>query len=300
MLLSSILIVFWALTSVNAGTIAGEYRRATIEELTPVQISQFTPFTRFASAAYCSLEAMSLWTCGADCEANSDFMPTATGGDGGFVQRWYVGYSPSLHSVVVAHQGTDPVRIEAIIADVAFVPTVLNPELFPGVTFPVLVHGGFALQHARAAKAILSAVKITIARHNATKVALVGHSLGGALALLDSVYLPLHIKGVEFHTITYGLPRVGNIAFANYVDKHTSLTRINNKRDPIPTTPLQLLSYRHPSGEVHITGGNKWLACPGQENPSFRCTFGSVPLLLVGNPLDHHGSYNGVNMGDGC
>ncbi|KAF7784892.1 hypothetical protein Agabi119p4_1057 [Agaricus bisporus var. burnettii] len=267
MLLSSILIVFWALTSVNAGTIAGEYRRATIEELTPVQISQFTPFTRFASAAYCSLEAMSLWTCGADCEANSNFIPTATGGDGGFVQRWYVGYSPENRG---------------------------------DYTLPVLVHGGFALQHARAAKAILSAVKITIARHNATKVALVGHSLGGAIALLDSVYLPLHIKGVEFHTITYGLPRVGNIAFANYVDEHTSLTRINNKRDPIPTTPLQLLSYRHPSGEVHITGGNKWLACPGQENPSFRCTFGSVPLFLVGNPLDHHGSYNGVNMGDGC
>lgn len=80
----------------------------------------------------------------------------------------YVGYSPSLQSVVVAHQGTDPVRMfvyytdcisfvsfiqelpsEAIIADVAFVPTVLNPDLFPGVTFPVLVHGGFALQHAR-------------------------------------------------------------------------------------------------------------------------------------------------------
>lgn len=32
--------------------------------------------------------------------------------------------------------------------------------------------------------------------------------LGAALALLDSVYLPLHISGVSFKTVVYGLPRV--------------------------------------------------------------------------------------------
>ena len=33
-------------------------------------------------------------------------------------------------------------------------------------------------------------------------------SLGAAIALLDSVYLPLHVSGVSFQTFTYGLPRV--------------------------------------------------------------------------------------------
>ena len=37
---------------------------------------------------------------------------------------------------------------------------------------------------------------------------MVGHSLGAAIALLDSVYLPLHVKGVTFKTVVYGLPRV--------------------------------------------------------------------------------------------
>lgn len=107
----------------------------------------------------------------------------------------------------------------------------------------------------RTAEDILSVVRTTILKHNATKVSLIGHSLGGALALLDSIYLPLHINGVEFRTITYGLPRVGsfisllhgtkltpvqqvgNEAFADYVDTHTTLTHINNKKDLVPTLP---------------------------------------------------------------
>ena len=36
-------------------------------------------------------------------------------------------------------------------------------------------------------------------------------------ALLDAVYLPLHLPTTTtFATTTYGMPRVGNIAFANY------------------------------------------------------------------------------------
>ena len=31
---------------------------------------------------------------------------------------------------------------------------------------------------------------------------------GAAITLLDAVYLPLHISGVSFKTIGYGLPRV--------------------------------------------------------------------------------------------
>lgn len=33
-------------------------------------------------------------------------------------------------------------------------------------------------------------------------------SSGAAIALLDAVYLPLHLPGVIFKTVTYGMPRV--------------------------------------------------------------------------------------------
>lgn len=90
---------------------------------------------------------------------------------------------------------------------------------------------------------------------------------GAAIALLDAVYLPLHISGVTFTTVVYGLPRVsavilvraqrcarilarlysfrpqvGNQAFADYVDAHVSLTHINNEEDPVPILPGKLFS----------------------------------------------------------
>ena len=161
----------------------------------------------------------------------------------------------------------------------------LDPTLFPGVSSSVECHNGFADEQAkyislnhleqgipnlvfrRTATTILAAVRTTIAAHAATKVTIVGHSLGAkghpilefplinlicvlgaAIALLDGVYLPLHISGVSFKVIGYGMPRVctrlphsrsfkliggsnqvGNQAFADYVDAHLSLTHINNR-----------------------------------------------------------------------
>jgi predicted lipase len=53
----------------------------------------------------------------------------------------------------------------------------------------------------------------------ATKVVLTGHSLGAAIALLDAVYLPLHLPpNTTFATSVFALPRVGNRAFARYGD----------------------------------------------------------------------------------
>ena len=60
-------------------------------------------------------------------------------------------------------------------------------------------------------------------------VTIIGHSLGAALALLDSVYLPVFIPDAYYTLITYGLPRVGNSYFAAYVDRNVNLTRITNK-----------------------------------------------------------------------
>ena len=95
---------------------------------------------------------------------------------------------------------------------------------------------------------------------------------GAALSLLDSVYLPLHFpSGTSFQTILYGLPRVGNQAFADYVDANLHVTHINNLKDPVPILPGMFLGYVHPSGEVHITGSGEWAACPGKHSLSPKC-----------------------------
>ncbi|PPQ92491.1 hypothetical protein CVT25_010395 [Psilocybe cyanescens] len=268
-----------------------------ISPLTKAQISAFKPFTHFAGAAYCNPSKTAQWNCGATCAANKDFKPIASGGDGSAVQFWYVGYSPSQATVIVGHQGTNISDIEADLTDLLIAMEPLSPTLFPGVDSAIRVHSGFANEQAKTATRILQAVKSAISAYKAKKVTLIGHSLGAALALLDGIYLPLHISGVTFRVIGYGMPRIGNQNFANYVDNHLkNLTRINNKKDPVPILPGKFLGFHHPSGEVHIIEQNQWLTCPGQDNPNTQCSTGDVPSIFEGNVANHHGPYDGVSM----
>jgi len=237
------------------------------------------------------------WSCGAKCKANADFITVASGGNGGKVQSWYVGYSKAQNTVVVGHQGTNTSDSDSVATDLKVSLVSLDSKLFPGIGSTIKVHEGFAGAQAKTATEVLNAVNKAISTHKTKAVTIVGHSLGGAIALLDSVYLPLHIKGVTFKTITYGMPRVGNQAFANYVDSHIKLTHINNKKDPIPILPSTSTGYYHPAGEVHIEQSGTWASCPGQDNPSIRCIVGAVPNFFAGETSDHTGPYDGVNMG---
>ncbi|KAH9013996.1 hypothetical protein EDB85DRAFT_1876645 [Lactarius pseudohatsudake] len=48
------------------------------------------------------------------------------------------------------------------------------------------------------------------------------------------------------------MPRVGNQAFANWVDSHlgSQVTHINNRKDPIPIIPDEALGFGHASGKI--------------------------------------------------
>lgn len=86
----------------------------------------------------------------------------------------------------------------------------LDPILFPGVTETVRVHGGFQEAHSRSALQILTAAKTMMDTHEVKNILVVGHSLGGAIALLDGVYLGIHLAGtgVRIKVVTFGMPRV--------------------------------------------------------------------------------------------
>ena len=89
---------------------------------------------------------------------------------------------------------------------------------------------------------------------------------GAAIALIDAIFLPLNIPGITTRFVGYGLPRVGNQDFANYVDAQPiEVTHINNEEDIVPILPGKFLGYHHPSGEVHIQDSGAWLACPGMQ-----------------------------------
>ncbi|KAF9224205.1 lipase [Gyrodon lividus] len=293
--MSSILAVLLGTTLIQGSSLV---TRQSITALTPSQINSYTPYTYYASAGYCAPAQTLAWNCGTNCAGNPTFEPVASGGDGDSVQYWFVGYDPALHTVIVSHQGTNPSEILPLVTDADFFLTNLDSTLFPGLGSSIEVHSGFKDAQAKTATEVLSAVQTALSKYSTTSVTMVGHSLGAAITLLDSVYLPLHLPaGTTFKTIGYGLPRVGNQAFANYVDANLHLTHVNNKEDPIPICPGRFMGFVHPAGEVHIEDSGEWAACPGQDNESTECIVGDVPNIFESNESDHDGPYNGVEMG---
>ena len=113
----------------------------------------------------------------------------------------------------------------------------LSPTLFPGISSSVEGHAGFIAEHAQTASTILSETKRLISAKGATTVILVsrihppgrsglsidlyqvGHSLGGALAELDSLFMAMNLpSSIHVKGVTYGTPRVGNPAYAAFFD----------------------------------------------------------------------------------
>lgn len=65
-----------------------------------------------------------------------------------------------------------------------------------------------------------------------------GHSLGGALALLNAYEAAVSIPGLPINVISFGAPRVGNIAFRNELHQMGVKTlRVVVKQDLVPRMP---------------------------------------------------------------
>ncbi|KIM40235.1 hypothetical protein M413DRAFT_19420 [Hebeloma cylindrosporum] len=271
-----------------------------VTPLSASDLASLAPFTQFSRAAYCPTNKLRSWSCGQACTANSDFQPTLVGGDGNAVQTFFIGFSPSQNSVIVAHQGTDPTQLLSDLTDIDILMVNLDPKLFPGVSSSVHVHQGFRNEHAVTAPTILKEVKRLMLLKNTKKVALTGHSLGGALAELDSLFLTLNLpSSTSIKVVTYGVPRVGNASFAQLIDaKVPNFRRINNKDDIVPILPGRFLGFSHPHGEVHMLSPGNAVSCPGDDDATdARCEIKSVPNILEGNILDHLGPYEGISIG---
>lgn len=242
-----------------------------VTQISSIQLADLAPYTEFARAAYCSPTIVTGWNCGQACEAVPGFEVSLTGGDGNNIQYYYVGYWPTENTVVVAHEGTDPTQLLSDLTDANVLMGPLDPVLFPGIDSSVEVHSGFANEHALTASIILEEVMSLISQYNTNSVTLVGHSLGGALAELDCVFMALNLpSSIAIKGVTYGTPRVGNTAWAALFDSLISdFQRINNKKDIVPIVPGRLLGFSHVQGEVHIVSDGYAVQCPGEYKFAF-------------------------------
>jgi len=82
----------------------------------------------------------------------------------------------------------------------------------------------------RVVRDVFAGVKQALNESQYKNVTVVGHSLGGALALISSLYLPTFFPNAHYRLVTYGMPRVGNKALAKYLDNSLiDITRITNR-----------------------------------------------------------------------
>lgn len=275
---------------------------SSVTSLTQAQITSFVPFAQFARAAYCDISAGT--DCGVACDANPGFTVAAYGGDGNDVQQWYVGYWPAYKAVVVAHEGTDPTQFLSDLTDADFFLTDFDSTLFPGLPSGIQGHNGFLAEQAITASTILAEVKSLLSKYDSTLVYTVGHSLGGALAQLDALYLKLNLaSSITIKSETFGTPRVGNPAYAAYFDSLLAgnFHRVNNEADIIPIVPGRFLGFLHPEGETHFLSDGSTVsavACPGEDDAvDSQCQIQTVPNIFEGDILNHLGPYDGVYIG---
>ncbi|KAJ3818995.1 alpha/beta-hydrolase [Lentinula raphanica] len=259
--------------------------------------SDFLRPALFSRVAYCSSDAVQSFQCGVPCDAlGSDVDVFQVGGNDGTIPMYFIAHDPSTDTIVVAHQGTDPNNLLSILNDAKFGLVDLNTTRFTAAAGRIQVHDGFQQTFERTADGVLAGVQNGLATKNASNVLVTGHSLGAAVATLDAMFLKEKLDpSIQLTTSVFGLPRVGDQAWADFVDSSlgNTLSHITNQNDPVPTVPPEFLGFVHPSNEFHITGVDSngqatgIVACPGQDNEN--CSTGNN--VFDASVANHLGPY---------
>ncbi|KAL0573172.1 hypothetical protein V5O48_008782 [Marasmius crinis-equi] len=290
-----------------AAPLLGIFKNKNKTPTTPLAVddlqSKFLRAAQFTRVAYCSSGAVSSWECGTSCEViGKGVKVIQAGGDDRLIPGYFVAHDPSTETIVVSHQGTNSKDLLSILNDAQLALKDISTKRFTSAKGKSIeIHDGFQKTFERTADEVLAAVKRGLAEFKSTKVHVTGHSLGGSIATLEALLLRQELdSSIEIETTVFGLPRVGNKEFADFVDEMLGNTfaRISNQDDPVPRLPPRLIGYQHPSGEIHIKAVNgkgqatDVVNCEGQENESDGCSSGNDILnILKLDVPEHNGPY---------
>lgn len=126
------------------------------------------------------------------------------------------------------------------------------PNAFSEVPGFGLVHLGFERMN-RSVRASIQQALTGIPAD--TRVTVLGHSLGGAMATLATIDLKHNFGRTNIDLCTFGGPRVGKIMFRRNFDRAIAACyRVTNKFDIVPHVPSLVTGWVHVGEEIEVDG----------------------------------------------
>lgn len=201
----------------------------------------------FAYGAYCDSSAIADWTC-KWCAYIPGFEVSKVIDTDGL--QAFVGYDTQESQIVISFRGSTD-----LIDWLDDLDAVMTP--YPGVSGGE-VHEGFYDAWLELANDVMAPAEALIKKYHHATLLITGHSLGAALAQLCALNASTYARSVGFTgsvvTYTYGSPRWGNLAMADYFATLVDVNwRMVNMHDVVPTVPPESDGFHHTWVEIWYT-----------------------------------------------
>ncbi|GET91079.1 triacylglycerol lipase-like protein [Leishmania tarentolae] len=212
----------------------------------------------YANATYAGVDAVTNWACGESCNANPSFKVTSVvKSNDGHGLLAYVGVDERSEQVVVALSGSVTQQEKLMRRPVE--PALYNIK--SGCGLECQVHSSVQHTYVALRRSVRAAVLRDLKMNPGYNILMTGHSFGAAVAQLAALDVQAHVNRMFFVSrpivslYTFGMPRVGNRAFAVWaagILSRGSHFRITSRHDPVP----RLLStssedFQHVPHEVY-------------------------------------------------
>ncbi|KAJ5435717.1 hypothetical protein N7445_006602 [Penicillium cf. griseofulvum] len=191
----------------------------------------------------------------------------------------YIALSHTSKQIIIAFRGT--YSITNTIIDLSVYPQAYIP--YSETCENCTVHAGFLRSWLHTRTNIFPQLSALRNKYPHYTITLVGHSLGGAIAVLAG--LEMRLEGWDVTVTTFGEPMIGNGAFAAFIDKQFGLgaesgrfRRVTHVGDPVPMLPLAEWGYRPHAGEVFISR----VKLPPRVEDVVYCLGGDDPGCIAG------------------
>lgn len=217
-------------------------------------------------------------------------------GDGDKEQRIDFWHSKKS-GIVVVWEGTNQESLMSIGHNVDFILVDANRTLFQQADKGTKVFEGYQKAYAKTASLVEHKVLEYQHKFNESRVTITGDSEGAGIAIMSIFHLDRVVKGGLHLVFMFGPPRVGNVEFANSVDRvfKDRYYYVANGDDIVVHVPPREFGYQHPSGQIWVEPPNSthYKYYPGQEN-----VHGANSIWYRSFSIPNHtGVYFGTELG---